>query len=682
MKISYQWLKDYAAFKGSPAKLAERLTMAGLEVKKIERVGTDHVLETEITTNRPDWLSHVGVAREASAIQGGRLRMPQSHYRAGEDARRTFKVVAPDRKLCPYYSAVLLEDVRSAKTPEFMKARLEACGIRSINLIVDITNYVLLEYGQPLHAFDADQLKGTAISARRAVHGEKMTAIDGVVYELTQDDLVIADEQGAVAIGGVMGGKSSEVSAETRNILLESAFFNPASIRATSRRLALTSESSYRFERRVDPGAVDHARNRAVHLIQNHGSVGRVSRVFKAGVLPIQEPTITLKPSELSQVLGIDIPAAKIKTFLTRLGLKVSGSRASIRVRIPSFRGDLIHSIDLIEEVARLYGYDQIPETLPKMVPQAPRVDPMLSLEDELRHICVGFGLQEVVTFSLVEHAPLEQLGLNDPKWVRLINPQNTALNLMRPTLLPGLAEVIRRNLHVGESDIQLFEVGNRYLANGAGRFRSEERMLGIALAGEGRLGWLDRKRAASFYDLKGMVDEFLGRVGLTDVLMQSFGHPVFETGQALSIMVREEQIGYYGVMSKTARKVYDIKRSVFYAEFNLEKILARRSRSKTVRSISKFPPAPRDLTVLVPEAVKSSSISEEIRKRGKGLVQSVEVFDTFKGEKVPAGKKSLSFRIFYQASDRTLTTEEVNGLHFSIVDALGSAFDARLPEA
>ena len=345
MKLSLNWLKDYVQIKIAPDALAEGLTLAGLEVKNMAPVAGDIILETEITTNRPDWLSHLGVAREIHAIWGGRFVLPPLQNQRVGKVQKTIRVSIPktDHDLCPYYSACLLEDVQWPETPGFMKKRLEQCGIRSINLAVDITNYVLLEFGQPLHAFDADRLKGNTIFARRSREGEKIVAIDESIYELVKDDLVIADEEGPIAICGIMGGRNSEVSHKTRNILLESAFFAPRAVRNTSSRLKLTSESSYRFERRVDPRGVDQARERAVWLFKKYAHIGKISAVFRAGKTPIREPRISLAYSETKRILGVDVPKVKVSTYLNRLGLRLlkKGSQ-SIIVQVPSFRSDLM----------------------------------------------------------------------------------------------------------------------------------------------------------------------------------------------------------------------------------------------------------------------------------------------------------------------------------------------------
>lgn len=681
MKVSLNWLKDFVAIKGSYQTLAHDLTMAGLEVRKVESTKDDTIFETDVTTNRPDWLSHLGVAREIHAVRGSHFALPPHEICSRSRTTRSFKISILDPELCPYYSAVLIEGVVWNETPELMRRRLEACGTRSVNLIVDITNYVLLELGQPLHAFDADRLNGEVICARRARKGEKMVAIDGVTYELEQDDLVIADSKGAVAIGGVMGGKDSEVSQKTTNILLESAFFAPSAIRKTSRRLGLASESSYRFERRVDPLAVSRGRERAVCFIQKYCCPRRISRVFQSGDLPVKEPVIPLALSQVERVLGIRLPSRKVQSLLKRLGLQISGTAKKLTVRVPSFRSDLTRPIDLIEEVARLHGYEKIPETLPSMVPQEPDVEPVLELEDRVRTLCVSLGLQEAITFGIVESAPLEKLGLYRPHWIRLVNPQNKELDLMRPTLLPGLLAAIRCNVHVGETDVRLFELGNRYLDGGQRRFPSEERTLALAISGEGKTNWMERPRAAGFYDLKGIIHELILRLGIGAIQTQAAVGAFYESGKGVCVRIQGEEVGHYGTLSRLVRDAYDVKRPVFFAELNLEKIASFTVTQKSVEDISKFPSSPRDLTVILPEAVRAQEVIDEIEARGGDWVQRVEVFDYFKGERLPPGKKSLSFRIHYQAKDRTLQNEEVNRLHFSMMDSMSRKFDAQLPE-
>ncbi len=706
MKVSLDWLKDYVGVKGSAEALSEVLTMAGLNVEKLHKVGDDVVFEIEITTNRPDWLSHLGVAREIHAVTGKGFSLPpvyrdRSIKKKGPVPKtRTLKISLPNHDLCPYYSAVILEDIQWQETPAFMKKRLEACGIRSINLIVDITNYVLLEWGQPLHAFDLDLIHGDEITARSGRDGERMTAIDDITYELKKNDIVISDAKGAIAIGGVMGGKESEVSSKTKNILLESAFFKPASVRQTARRLVLASESSYRFERRVDPEGVEEARRRAVYLISKYANPKRISPVYRSGKLPVTKTKITLPTSEIERILGIEIPNSKVKSYLTHLGLDVSAKKNSISAVVPSFRSDLTRPIDLIEEIARLYGYHQIPETLPDLVPIDISVQPILRLEKKTRCLCVGFGFQEIITFSIVEDAVLKRLGFSEP-CVRLVNPQNQELSLMRPTLLSGLMQSLKRNISVGQTDLWFFEIGNRYFAvpgtagtrssinqpvplvpGTEGTLPHEERVLGLAISGEGRLNWLDKKRPASFYDLKGVIEEFFSRLGIDSLQTEVCNHPFFEIGEAISLKINGTEVGIYGSLSERVRKIYDVDKPVYFAEFSLEELSRVQGKLIHFDELPKFPSSPRDLTLIVSDDFKAGVIIDRIRQMAGALAVKIDVFDYFKGGQIPKGKKSLSFRIDYQTKDRTLQNEEVNKLHFEIIDSLGRSFGAELPKA
>lgn len=687
MKVSLNWLKDYVGLKGTVESLSNLLTMAGLNVEKVHDVDGDSVFELEITTNRPDWLSHIGVAREIHAVSGSPFRLPPSIIKRNRDSTKPIKVSILDRDLCPYYSAVILEDIEWQNTPEFMKKRLNACGIRPINLIVDITNYVLLEWGQPLHAFDLDLIQGDDIQARSANEGERITAIDGITYELKKMDIVISDTKGPIAMGGVMGGKASEVSTSTKNILLESAFFRPSQVRQTARRLGLGSESSYRFERRVDPKGVEQARERAVYLISKYTKPKRISSVFSSGKLPIIQKKVTLPNTEIKRILGIEISKTLVKSFLKRLGLEVIEKRNLFVAQVPSFRSDLSRPIDLIEEVARLYGYHKIPETLPKLIPTDIQVNPLLDLEQKCRTLSVGLGFQEVITFSIIDDAIVRPLRLAE-KSVRLRNPQNKELCVMRPTLLAGLAQSIKRNLSVGQTDLWLFEIGNRYLIHDPQLSPSdglphEERMIGFAISSEGTFGWVDKKRPVSFYDVKGVISSILERLNVSCFESTPCeSHSFFDDGGAVLIRVNGQTIGFYGMLSDPVRSLFDLQKPVYYGELSLEKLVSLDLKAAQFEEFPRYPISPRDLTVIVSENLKAEAIISHIRQKAGPLAARIDVFDFFKGGQIPKDKKSLSFRIDYQAKDRTLQNEEVNKLHFEIVDSLHRSLGAELPKA
>lgn len=684
MKISFDWLKDYISVKDLAESAAQSLTMAGLEVEHMTAVSGDTVFATEVTTNRPDWLSHVGVARELHAILGGKFNFPKFENDVERMGKGEYVIHIPaaDKEFCPYYSACLLEGVEWGETPGFMKKRLEACGIRSINFPVDVTNYVLLELGQPLHAFSADHLNGKTISARRAKAGEKIAAIDGKVYDLLKDDIVIADEKGPIALAGVMGGKDSEVSSGTKNILLESAFFQPAAVRKTSRRLKLVSESSYRFERRVDPRSVDIARARAIYLFRKYARVSRVSVVYRAGKLPVSEPSVRLELADIKKVLGLEIPPAKVLAYLNRLGLRTKKkSKTSFVFQIPSFRSDLTRSADLIEEVARLYGYNKIPESLPQIVPAKPEENPALKVADDVRDVCTALGLNETVTFSLVDPSVLSRAKFSNEQWVRVVNPQNKELTLMRPTMLESLSRVAKHNLNIGETTVKLFEIGNRYLYSAKGELPREEKVVAIAICGNKASNWLDAKRKFSFYDMKGIAEEFLSAVGCALCEEELYSEPWLEAGMAMKMLCKGENLGFYGAVSGECRKVLDVEEPLFYAEFSLDRLIRHTKKTVAITELPKFPSSPRDLTMIVAENIPAGPMIEKIQSSGRGWIKKVEVFDCFRGGKIPQGKKSLSFRVIYQSDERTLQNQEVNDLHFSIVEILTKTFGAELPQ-
>ncbi|HOW88355.1 MAG TPA: phenylalanine--tRNA ligase subunit beta, partial [Candidatus Omnitrophota bacterium] len=446
MKISTNWLKDFVELAPPVSRTAERLTMAGLEVKKCEVLKTpsDTVFEIEITSNRPDWLSHWGVAREIAAVENLSLKNPVVDAEKNRVPPKGWDVKIKDAEGCPYYTGVLIEGIVPAKTPDFIINRLLACGIRSINLIVDITNYVLLEIGQPLHAFDADLVRGQEIQLRKPKAGEKFLAINGAEIALQQDDLVVADSERAVALAGVMGGKDSEISDRTRNVFLESAFFNPIRVRKTSRRHQLASDSSYRFERRVDPEGVDLGCRRALWLIEKYAKPRSISAVIKAGEKPqLEIKTVHLKAEEVKKTLGVEIKPNQIVSILARLGLDAKPHSEEIwKVAIPSFRPDLTRPVDLIEEIARIYGYENIPETLPAREPLSVTESPRLALERKVRNLLSGAGWNETVTFSLIGDEGLDaEKDLKNA--VQIVNPLHHGLHWMRPTLVTSLLDVI-----------------------------------------------------------------------------------------------------------------------------------------------------------------------------------------------------------------------------------------------
>ena len=680
MKISVSWLKDFITIKPPLEGTAERLTLAGLEVKTV-KPSQDHkdtVFEIEITSNRPDWLSHLGVAREIAAVENQGVKMPELDTADPRQAPAGWKIHLRELKACPYYSGVLIEGIEMNPTPDFMRERLEACGFRSINLIVDITNYVLIEMGQPLHAFDADLLKGKEIHIRFARPKESLLAIDGRALELDSRDIVIADHHSAVALAGVMGGKETEVGMRTRNIFLESALFDPRCVRQSSRRHALQSESSYRFERRVDPEGADKARQRALYLIRKYAKPRSVFSVIKAGDVPrTSGARLAVSAPEIRRVLGAEIKPHTVHSILTRLGLEPKAlSAESWEIRVPSWRADLLDSVDLIEEIARIYGYDQIPEILPVRAPVPYEPNPILKTEDCLRTFLCGAGLFETITFSLIKNTGLNERDLKNT--VRITNPMHQDLRWMRPTLLTSFLNVVKKNLDAGSRRIPIFETAQVYSASASDKAVQEHRVAGLALAGQfRRKSWMDEERNVTFFDLKGIVESLCDHLGVRDIQFRPSDHPMMECGSAMTLTAEERSLGVLGRISSETAALWDIDIPVFAAELSLVALAESVIPVRKYQPLPRFPATERDLAVVVPERIHAGEIRDEVMKLAGGLAKRVDVFDVFRGGRIPQGSKNIALRVLYQSMEKTLLSEDVQKLHAEIAEQVSRKFSA-----
>ncbi len=681
MKISTNWLKDFVELAPPVTRIAERLTLAGLEVKKCEALKTpaDTVFEIEITSNRPDWLSHYGVAREIAAVENLSLKVPVLDTEKNRLPPKGWDIMIKDIEGCPYYTGVLIEGITVHKTPDFIADRLLACGFRPINLIVDITNYVLLEIGQPLHAFDADLVRGQEIQIRKAKQGEKFLTISGAEITLKPDDLVIGDAERAVALAGVMGGKDSEISDRTRNVFLESAFFHPGRVRKTSRQHQLASDSSYRFERRVDPEGVDMGCRRALWLLQKYGQPRSISAVIKGGEKPqIEVKTIHLKTEEVKHVLGIEIKPSQIISILTRLGLDAKPhSEGSLKVGLPSFRPDLTRPVDLVEEIARIYGYENIPETLPAQEPLAVGESPRLVLERATRQLLSGSGLAETVTFSLISDEGLDpEKDLKQA--VQIVNPLHHGLHWMRPTLVTSLLGVIQKNVNAGADSIPLFEIANVYAMPDIHKHPVEERVCAIALYGKkSPQTWLDAARPVTLYDLKGSVESVLHASGCAEVCVAKSSRSFLIPETTEELRVWQTPVAFLGQVAPAIAHLWGLKEPAYYAEISLDKLLAHAQPVRSFVEWPRYPAIERDLSLVVKESVKSGELISEIRGMGQGLIRQVELFDLFRGKRVPEGFKNLAFRVIYQSAERTLVSEEVQTLHDKIAQTLVLKYQA-----
>ena len=646
--------------------------------------GGDVVYDLEITPNRPDLNSLIGIAREIAAVTGNKLKAPVIQFlnTESEPIGGLVSVRNEEPELCPRYTARIIRQVKVGPSPEWLRSTLEKVGLRSINNVVDITNYVMLETGQPLHAFDYHLLKGQGtnppkIVIRRAVEGEKFTTLDGKERTLTSQTLLIADETKAVALAGIMGGKNSEINDQTVDVLIESAYFKPQNIRATSKKLELRTDSSYRFERGGDVGVCDNASRRAAQLICDLANGQVLGHSIDDFPKRPEHKTIGLHFSKTKDLLGIAIPHAEQVSFLTSLGLTTLEQTPGHCVfSIPTWRVDLKRDVDLIEEIGRLYGVDKIPSTPPRGALGSNAFDAVYDQLSEVRGILTGLGLNETQGQTLVAgtecRVPAESI-------VALANPLSSDMDVLRPNLLPGLLTILRHNLSRKNEDVALFEIG-RVFTNVNGQVK-EERRVAVAITGRRAPSfWSGDDRDAKFAgsDLKGLVEELLEQFGLRGIV---FGKRPESTAlfleSAAVTLGGKLPLGELGQLLPTLARKYDLRDAVFLAEFNLDLLIARRNAGKAFKPLPQFPSSRRDVAMLVAEATTHDAVLQAVKQAKAANLDAVELFDVFRGQGVPAGQKSLAYAFTYRSAEKTLTDGEVNGAHEKVVAQLQQQLSA-----
>lgn len=682
MRVSLNWLKDYVDIRTSIEAVAEKLTMGGLEVTSLTKVDHDTILEIEVTPNRADCLSIAGIAREIAAVTGKRLKLPKIPSVRGKPSLR-IPIQIQDKKLCPRYLGRVIKNVKVGPSPEWLIQRLEAMGVRAVNNIVDITNFCLLEFGQPLHAFDLDKLQGQRIIVRRAKAGEQLVTIDGVRRELDSTALVIADKVAPQAIAGIMGARDSEVSESTTNILLESAYFNPRNIHNTSRRLGLATQSSYRFERGADLQGVVLSSLRATELIKRLSRRERKKK-SKAIVIggPIDKGTkasalnkVRMRYAKVNQLLGVEVSPAQIKEIMRRLQFSIAcRSGNGVVVKVPSFRPDITREADLIEEVARLYGYDKIPLSLTQLAPDLASAGRLVLQSEQthnlIRQILSSLGLNEIITYSLISRADLRKLGLTFENIITVKNPLSYTQEILRPTLLVGMLNALLTNINRNSKSLKLFELSRIY-TRGDSSHTDELTTLSFGIVGKRGENWMTRPGEYSFFDLKGIVEALLNKLGVKNFSFAEEEFPLFTRGRCARLVVGENSLGFLGELRSETQEKFDLPSSVYIGELALHKLLPHICPEKKFMPLAKFPSMERDISLIAPEEVQSEQIVSLIKKIGRGLVTKVMLFDQYFGEQIPQGFRGLSFSIEYRSFERTLTAEEVDKLHGLIRRAL-----------
>lgn len=668
MIFSYNWLQSFFSKKlPKPEKLAEILTMASFEVSEVEKIGNDFILDIDILSNRAtDCFSHLGIAREYAALLDYRFKIKD--YKLKEDknlkAKDFIKIEVKDKKACPRYSARVITDVKVGPSPKWLKERLEVCGLQSINNIVDLANYTMLETGQPLHAFDAEKITGEKIIVRLARKGEKISALDGKKYELNNNILLIADQKEPLAIAGIKGGKKAEIDKNTKTIILESANFNPIVIAKSSKKLNLRTDASLRFEHGIDPNLTESAVNRVASLITEIAK-GKVAK----GLIDFYPKKVSAKKIKLdlnyvNSLIGVKIPEKEIKNILERLGFKTKKIKAQlIEVTVPTFRLDISLPEDLIEEIARIHGYNNVVPISPMatLIPPVKNLD--IFWEDMAKNILKDTGFTEVYSYSFI--GGRENNIFNFKNIIEVENPLSADYQYLRPSLIPNLLNDVAKNQKF-QKEIKIFELGKIFTLRQNQGKDGEKRMLSVLMSGD------------KFFEAKGTIDLLFNKLGIAKVWYDEFKPTPEESKISLwvqkrcaEIKVNQEEIGFLGEISPKILERLKIAGKVVAFDLDFEKLSRLSSEEHEFRPISSYPAAIQDIAVLVPGDVLVDEILNKIQIAGGNLVRDVDLFDIYEGEELPEGKKNLAFHIIYQAEDRTLSSEEINKIHKKIISSL-----------
>lgn len=674
MKVSLNWLKDYVTTGISSEKLAHKLTMAGLEVEKASSFGGDSVFELEITPNRPDCLSMLGIAREVAAILSKTRRIPKTKKRLWPKKKTVITI--SDKQGCSRYIGTVIENIVIKNGGEKMTKRLSASGMKPVNNIVDITNFCLMETGQPLHAFDYDKLIGGKIVVRRAAEGEKITTIDGVERKLNSSILVIADEKRPVAIAGIMGGKETEVTKSTKNILLESAHFDPILIRRTSRKLGLSSDSSYRFERGVDPDMVEGGANRALDLILKSAG-GKITRRLDCAPLKkkILKQPIIISKDQINDRIGALLTTARCRSILTKLDFKITVTKAgAFKVTPPSFRNDIKEAADIIEEISRIIGYDNLPSSFPQIKASHVFSDEKRDTRRCISGMLIAQGLSEVITYTMINRKDLARSNQTNLQGVSILNPLTQDQEIMRPSMLPSLLSILLFNINRGQKNIKYFEMGKVYTAEGEGD------VLGIIMTGLRSDDWRQvEKKKVDYYDLKGAVEQIFkgGEDKAQKIEFEASGEDYFTPGQGSAIVIGGKRSGIAGGIDESVLNKWGIKQEgVFFAQINLDSVYCRKNVQRKYRPVSEFPTISRDISLAVGANVTALKIEKLIRKtayqKGDVVLTDVKFVELYEGSKIAGDRRGLIFSLTYQSRlAKTLRDEEVEKVHRGVCNAL-----------
>src|ERR1700752_332778 len=684
MFISHNWLEDLTDTRLDASELRERLTMVGLAIDAVEEHGDDAVLDVEVPSNRPDCLSHIGIAREVSVIEKGQLRLPTVEQPGTEGRSSDMpSVEITDPELCPRYAARLVRNVRIGPSPAWLAKRLETIGQRPINNVADITNYVLHELGQPLHAFDFEKLGGRRIVVRRAVPGEKLKTLDGVERDLTGDMLVIADAEKAVALAGIMGAEESEISNQTTDVLIESAYFDPNSVRQTARKLGMDTEASRRFERGADREGVLRAQDRCVQLICELAGVVASKAVIDIYPMPLVERVVALRPERIPGLTSLSVETDEIVRILVGLGFERDGeSEGRLSFKVPSWRIDVEQEEDLVEEVARHTGYEKIGSALPPSS-MSGEYQPTEMQQRSLRRALNAFGFDEAINFSFIQQESrfelIPSLAGHVKDQPQLANPIIEDAAWMRSTLLPGLLDSVRHNLNHGIRDVRLFEIGRSFAISKPGELPDET--LALALVATG--GALEENKAQAereldFFDLKGALEAAVNWMNVAPLVFTPTSARHLRSGQGAVITTRDgTALGRIGRLAEDVAASYKFRQPVYVLELDLQGLLAGPAKVIQYSLLPRYPSVMRDISLLVDRTVALDEIIAAVHKQQIADCRNVKLVGTFDGGNIQASKRSVTLRLEYRSDERTLRDEEVEEYHSRLTSALLETFAA-----
>lgn len=647
----------------------------------------DVLIDLDVTGNRPDCLNMVGIAREVAALTGNKLRLPEAKVVEDSSVKITelVKITVEEPELCPRYAARVVKNIKVKQSPLWLQRKVQAAGMRPINNIVDITNLILLELGQPLHAFDINYLAGQQIIVRRAQAGEKMVTLDEQERKLTKEMLVIADQEKAVAIAGVMGGLNSEVTEKTTTVLIEAANFNAISVRKTSKALGLRSEASNRYEKGLDPNLIDLALERAAALMAELGEgqvvAGKLD-CYPQKVLPNQ---FMMRPEKIRRLIGDDLTDEEIINILTSLEIKVEQQGNNYQVTVPTFRQDLTREADLVEEVARIYGFDKIKITPLSGISLQGGKSQQDNLEDKIKQIMFNSGLNEVITYSFINAKSFDWLGLaaSDPlrSAISLANPLTEEQNTMRTTLVPGLLQVVATNMSKQVKQVEIFESGAVYLPESLplNQLPEERLTLAAALTGKAIKTLWGEQEELDFFHLKGILENLFVHLGLKDYTFTSGEKSYLHPGRTAVVNINGQEVGVIGEVHPDVTENYQISQRVSVFELRLDIVFAATNLVHKYQQLPKYPAIARDLALVLPEAVPAEQVVAIMKSAGKGIIEDIVLFDLYQGGQVPAGYKSLAYSLTYRSPEKTLTDEEVNAVQEKIMDKLTKEAGASL---